>query len=83
MKLRLWLRQHRGIPVAAGPAAQAEDWLSGEGDLLIAGMGGQVRVAVRLGVLAHASLNRLAGRPAQPTWLGMPSMGNRDGPPRR
>ena len=60
MRLRLQLRQHLGIPVAAEPAARAEDWLSGQGDLLIAGMGGQVPVAVQLGVLAHADLNRLA-----------------------
>jgi hypothetical protein len=61
MRLRLRLRQHLGIPVAAAPAARAEDWLSGHGDLLTAGMGSQVPVAVQLGVLAHADLNRLAG----------------------
>jgi len=60
MRLRLRLRQHLGIPVAIEPAARAEDWLSGQGDLLIAGMGGQVPVTVQLGVLAHADLNRLA-----------------------
>ena len=61
MRLRLRIRQHLGIPVAAEPAARAEEWLSGHGDLLTAGMGGQVPVTVQLGVLAHADLNRLAG----------------------
>jgi hypothetical protein len=67
MKLQLRLRHHLGLPVATEPAARAEDWLSGRGDLLIAGMGGQVPVAVQLGVLAHATLNRLAdlGRHSQ------------------
>ena len=60
MRLRLRIRQHLGIPVAAEPAARAEDWLSGQGDLLIAGMGGQVPVTIQLGVLAHADLKRLA-----------------------
>jgi hypothetical protein len=60
MRLPLRLQQHLGIPVATEPTARAEDWLSGHGDLLIAGMGGQVPVTVQLGVLAHASLNRLA-----------------------
>src|SRR5215831_17435033 len=54
------LMRHLGAPVSAGPAGQAGDWLRGRGDLLIAGMGGQVPVAVQLGVLAHADLNRLA-----------------------
>ena len=57
---RLRLARHLGTPASADPAAQAGDWLQGQGDLLIAGMGGQVPVAVQLGVLAHADLNRLA-----------------------
>ena len=57
---RSWLTRHLGAPASAGPAGQAGDWLQGNGDLLIAGMGGQVPVAVQLGVLAHADLNRLA-----------------------
>jgi hypothetical protein len=60
MTLRSRLRRHLGIPASAGPAGQARDWLQGNGDLLIAGMGGRVPVAVQLGVLAHADLNRLA-----------------------
>jgi len=54
------LTRHLGTPASAEPAGQAGDWLRGRGDLLIAGMGGQVPVAVQLGVLAHADLNRLA-----------------------
>src|SRR5215468_2623394 len=54
------LARHLGAPASAGPAGQAGDWLQGKGDLLIAGMGGQVPVAVQLGVLAHADLSRLA-----------------------
>jgi hypothetical protein len=61
MRLRFRLTQHLGTPASAGPAGQAGDWLRGNGDLLIAGMGGQVPVAVQLGVLAHADLDRLAG----------------------
>jgi hypothetical protein len=57
---RFRLARHLGVPVSAEPAAQAGDWLQGKGDLLIAGMGGQVPVAVQLGVLAHADLTRLA-----------------------
>jgi hypothetical protein len=49
-----------GVPAGTGPSGRAEDWLQGNGDLLIAGLGGQVPVAVQLGVLAHADLNRLA-----------------------
>jgi hypothetical protein len=49
-----------GTPASAEPAGQAGDWLQGQGDLLIAGMGGHVPVAVQLGVLAHADLSRLA-----------------------
>jgi hypothetical protein len=60
MRLPFRLAQHLGTPAGAGPAGQAGDWLRGRGDLLIAGMGGQVPVAVQLGVLAHADLNRLA-----------------------
>jgi len=60
MRLRFRLTRHPGIPAGAGPAGQAGDWLQGKGDLLIAGMGGQVPVAVQLGVLAHADLGRLA-----------------------
>src|SRR5690349_7313628 len=60
MKPRLWLTRHLGAPANAEPAAQAEDWLRGWADLLIAGMGGQVSVVVQLGVLAHADLGRLA-----------------------
>jgi hypothetical protein len=59
-RLRLRLRQHLGAPATAEPAAQAEDWLRGRADLLIAGMGGQVPVVVQLAVLAHADLGRLA-----------------------
>src|SRR5262245_66514975 len=54
------LARHLGTPASAEPAGQAGDWLQGKGDLLIAGMGGQVPVAVQLGVLAHAGLTRLA-----------------------
>jgi hypothetical protein len=60
MKPRLSLTRHLGAPANAEPAAQAEDWLRGRADLLIAGMGGQVPVVVQLGVLAHADLGRLA-----------------------
>ena len=60
MKTRLWLTRHLGAPANAEPAAQAEDWLRGRADLLIAGMGGQVPVVAQLGVLAHADLGRLA-----------------------
>ena len=55
-----WLTRQLGAPASAEPAGQAGDWLQGNGDLLIAGMGGQVPVAVQLGVLAHADFNRLA-----------------------
>jgi hypothetical protein len=61
MRPRFRLTQHMGNPASAEPTGQAGDWLQGQGDLLIAGMGGQVPVAVQLGVLAHADLNRLAG----------------------
>src|SRR5215831_2183696 len=54
------LTRHLGTPAGAEPAGQAGDWLQGQGDLLLAGMGGQVPVAVQLGVLAHADLSRLA-----------------------
>ena len=54
------LARHLGAPASAEPAGQAGDWLRGNGDLLIAGMGGRVPVAVQLGVLAHADLSRLA-----------------------
>ena len=57
---RSWLTRHLGAPASAEPAGQAGDWLQGNGDLLIAGMGGRVPVAVQLGVLAHADLSRLA-----------------------
>ena len=57
---RLRPTRHLGVPASADPAAQAGDWLEGRGDLLIAGMGGRVPVAVQLGVLAHADLGRLA-----------------------
>ena len=60
MKPRPRLTRHLGAPTNAEPAAQAEDWLRGWADLLIAGMGGQVSVVVQLGVLAHADLGRLA-----------------------
>ena len=60
MRLRFRRTQHLGTPAGVGVAGQAEDWLRGHGDLLIAGKGGQVPVAVQLGVLAHADLNRLA-----------------------
>jgi hypothetical protein len=39
---------------------EAVAWLRGEGDLLTAGMGRTVPVTVQVGVLAHASLNRLS-----------------------
>ena len=61
MRPRFRITQHMGTPASAEPAGQAGDWLQGQGDLLIAGMGGQVPVAVQLGVLAHADLSRLAG----------------------
>jgi hypothetical protein len=57
---RFRLARHLGSSASAEPADQAGDWLQGHGDLLIAGMGGQVPVAVQLGVLAHADLSRLA-----------------------
>jgi hypothetical protein len=60
MRLRFRLAQHLGAPATAEPAAQAEDWLRGRADLLIAGMGGQVPVVVQLGV-----------RPT-PIWTGWP-----------
>ncbi|HXZ71407.1 MAG TPA: hypothetical protein VEH31_11150 [Streptosporangiaceae bacterium] len=60
MRPRFRLMQRMGTPAGAEPTGQARDWLQGQGDLLIAGMGGQVPVAVQLGVLAHADLNRLA-----------------------
>ena len=60
MRFRFRLRQHLGVPVTIEPAGRAEDWLQGQGDLLIAGMGGRVPLAVQVGVLAHADLNRLA-----------------------
>jgi len=60
MRLRFRLTRHLGAPATGEPAARAEDWLRGRADLLIAGMGGQVPVAVQLGVLAHADLGRLA-----------------------
>lgn len=60
MRFRARLTRHLGAPVTAEPATRAEDWLLGRADLLIAGMGGQVPVAVQLGVLAHADLGRLA-----------------------
>ena len=57
---RSWLTRHLGAQASAEPPGQAGDWLRGNGDLLIAGMGGRVPVAVQLGVLAHADLSRLA-----------------------
>jgi hypothetical protein len=60
MKTRLWLTRHLGAPANAEPAAQAEEWLRGRADLLIAGMSGQVPAVAQLGVLAHADLGRLA-----------------------
>lgn len=60
MRLRFRHTQQLGVLASAEPAGQARDWLQGRGDLLIAGMGGQVPVAVQLGVLAHADLSRLA-----------------------
>jgi len=57
---RSWLTRHLGAQASAEPTGQAGDWLRGNGDLLIAGMGGRVPVAVQLGVLAHADLSRLA-----------------------
>jgi hypothetical protein len=61
MRRRSWLTRHLGTPASAEPAGQAGDWLRGNGDLLIAGMGRPVPVTVQLGVLAHADLSRLAG----------------------
>jgi hypothetical protein len=49
-----------GVTVHADPAGQAESWLNGTGDLLFAGLGEQVPLAVQLGVLAHADIGRLA-----------------------
>ena len=43
MRFRAWLTQHLGAPATADPAARAEDWLRGRADMLIAGMGRQVR----------------------------------------
>jgi hypothetical protein len=60
MRLQFGLTKHLGVPASAAPAAGAEDWLRGRGDLLLAGMGARVPVAVQLGVLAHADLDRLA-----------------------
>src|SRR5215467_3635760 len=60
MKPRFRLTHTLGVPTSADPAARAEDWLRGRADLLIAGMGGRVPVAVQLGVLAHADIGRLA-----------------------
>ena len=40
---RFRLTRHLGAPASAEPAGQAGDWLQGNGDLLIAGMRGQVR----------------------------------------
>jgi hypothetical protein len=60
MKLRFRFTQLLGVPASAGPSGRAEDWLQGNGDLLTAGLGGQVPVVVQLGVLAHADLDRLA-----------------------
>jgi hypothetical protein len=48
-----------GVTVQADPVGQAQSWLSGTGDLLFASLGGQVPLAVRLGVLAHADFKRL------------------------
>jgi hypothetical protein len=48
-----------GVTVQADPVGQAQSWLSGTGDLLFAGLRGQVPLAVRLGVLAHADISRL------------------------
>jgi hypothetical protein len=60
VRFRVWLTQHLGALATAEPPARAEGWLRGRADLLIAGMGGQVPLAVQLGVLAHADLHRLA-----------------------
>jgi hypothetical protein len=48
-----------GITVRSDPAGQAESWLSGTGDLVFVTLGRQVPLPVRLGVLAHADINRL------------------------
>ncbi|HTX80735.1 MAG TPA: hypothetical protein VME44_01040 [Streptosporangiaceae bacterium] len=48
-----------GVTVHPDPVGQAQSWLSGTGDLMFASMGGQVPLSVRLGVLAHADINRL------------------------
>jgi hypothetical protein len=48
-----------GVTVHADPVGQAQSWLGGTGDLLFASLGGQVPLAVRLGVLAHADIARL------------------------
>jgi hypothetical protein len=40
-------------------ADAAANWLTGQGDLIYAGMGRPVPVTVQLGVLAHADLDRL------------------------
>lgn len=64
----IWLdRVHAGIGRALGvtldtdPASQAERWLTGTGDLTFVAMRGQVPLSVRVGVLAHADISRLAG----------------------
>lgn len=49
-----------GVTVQPDPASQAESWLSGTGDLAFAALRGQVSLTVRLEVLAHADINRLA-----------------------
>jgi hypothetical protein len=61
MPRRFRITQLLGVPASEGPSGRAGDWLQGNGDLLIAGLGGQVPAVVQLGVLAHADLHRLAG----------------------
>lgn len=52
-------RRVAGVAVRADPAGQSEDWPNGRGDMLIAGLGGRVPLAVQVGVLAHADIGRL------------------------
>jgi hypothetical protein len=71
MKPRLWLTRHLGAPANAEPAAQADDWLPGQADLLIAGMGGQAPAVTQLGFLAHTDMGRLASRADVSTRAGV------------
>jgi hypothetical protein len=58
--VRAALDRALGVTVRADPASQAHSWLTGTGDLLFAAERGQVPLSVRLGVLAHGDIRRLA-----------------------